>query len=257
MSKHLNIKNVKYILQYGVERIKGGLDHSPEQQYFFMHIPKTAGTSFLTGIYDNFAQASIYPNFFELQFINKSKYLSRKDLIAHNERTKVLEKRKIIIGHYPFALRDHFKTDPIVFTFFRDPFKRALSEIIHLKTKSPRYKNKDVDYIIDDRPRLGTLQSRMLGYKPIKDNYDLALRNLEKIHFVGITEKYEESIKVFNKIYQLNFNAYRRNTAKKDYQLEITEKQLERLKEICAPDYKIYEEAVNRFSRIKNQITHP
>ena len=250
----MNIKNLKYIFQYGLEQIKGGNSQAPFKQYYFMHIPKTAGTSFLTGIYDNFPQSSIYPNFYELQFVNKSKYLSRKELLVHNERSKVLKSRSIIIGHYSFMLKDHFATEPIVFTFFRDPYKRALSEIIHLKTKSKRYKDKDVDYIIDDRPRLGTLQSRMLGYKPVKNNYNLALANLEKIHFVGITERYNESIEVFNKIYNFNFNSYKRNTAKKNFKLDISDKQLERLKLICEPDYNIYQKAIERFERIKADV---
>ncbi len=187
------------------------------QQLFYVHIPKCGGTSFKNILYTFFDESEVCPLWAEW-------------LLFDEEGS--LEKYRFYHGHFDFDLREHFSKTPITVTFLRDPNERVLSQYYYSRnlpdadviasTGEARYvieKMKELDLLpllelqdpLVDR-YLFNLQTRQIA-KGAKHGIDydshaqdellqLALMNLVDIDFIGITEQFEKSIKLFDFIFK-------------------------------------------------------
>jgi len=153
----------------------------------FVHIPKTAGTSFRKAAQSYFGDENtlydygresvetsqtILQNIYEQQdFYSFSKQISRHPKL-------------FLSGHVPVGkYMSLFKTTNVV-TFVREPIAQVVSHYAHYKAHNGY--NKSFQEFIQDR-RFSDLQSRMLQAKPI-----------ELFGFVGLTEEYDRSLKIIN-----------------------------------------------------------
>jgi hypothetical protein len=99
-----------------------------ERALFFLHIPKTAGTSFtqiIEPLYASKEKCNAYYN---------------QDLMAIEPAT--LSRFRLFIGHIDYATSDLMPNDLDIITFLRDPIERAISSYEHIKTRKdhPQYK---------------------------------------------------------------------------------------------------------------------
>lgn len=178
----------------------------PEEQWFFMHIAKTAGTSLISLLDQRFTADEICP-------LDRA---TRKQFrLTFSERQRLAF--KFVRGHFPYSLKDDLRA-PRLITFLREPTERSLSEIHHLK----RMERQGLKYIAEpiahltveeflEHPILGChVVNRATKYlndfdsvttvvSPAEPNPDLALakERLAQFDFIGITERFAESLELF------------------------------------------------------------
>lgn len=166
---------------------------------FFMHIPKTAGTSVRLAIEEHFSESEIVPDLAAANG-NYPPYEVLADAVR--DRTDQI---KLLRGHYPYCARN-ILDDPVTIVVFRDPMKRTISTIRHVLRHGPH----PVDFVLSklDRgilPVEDNLMTRLMGWQivgpmespweflttPIRNPEKLlanALEAIPSIDFLGLTE---------------------------------------------------------------------
>jgi len=89
------------------------------QKVFFVHIPKTAGSTITAAVRDHFCSTQVCP------------YYHRAHLDAEN--LQMLPQWDFFWGHLPVSILNYIET-PFIFTFLREPVERMLSEYHYITT---------------------------------------------------------------------------------------------------------------------------
>jgi len=164
---------------------------------FFVHIPKTAGTSFRHGIESISKVACHYG-----AHSDKSSELVQQEIYIKKDYYSFLLKAKSIgcswiSGH--LSIKEYMAIiDPrYIVTFVREPVQRICSLFGHLS--SHQEYGKDFDYFCKEK-RFINGQSKILKGFPI-----------ELIGVLGITEKYEESVRLINEVHKIKVPILKNN----------------------------------------------
>ena len=118
------------------------LEHFSKQEYkkpkvFFLHIPKTAGTSFFSMLKKVFPSSGHLPdNNIFIQNLGYPHYYYPFELSIEQ-----IEKSTFLYGHYSYIFKYLFGKNVQVITFLRDPVKRTISNLRHMQQKHKVYKN--------------------------------------------------------------------------------------------------------------------
>lgn len=182
-------------------KIKGQKRSNPDECYFFQHIPKTAGTSFRFQLYNVFDQHEIFPNLVDLN-ANNGRYPGFRQF--KDEPEKYLVGKKLLMGHLPLQARRLFPQPPRYLVFLRDPHQRMVSLFYHIKRKQLP-EGSDLEVL--QRIRMDNQQVRQIfgpGPRRIVDaeHVEKAKKRLATADFIGITERYSESISLANRIFE-------------------------------------------------------
>lgn len=176
-----------------------------ERQLCFMHIGKTAGTSFFHLLCETLGDLAHY-------------HASPEEFDRVTQ--KELDSYRLITGHFSFVHTSKFRSDRYLMTFLRDPLDRVLSNYYFLRNwdglindsnrEMVRYaKNLSLmEFLRCDDSQVQSVTRNHQAYFIASDfrslrklsDYDLkrkAADNLELIDFIGITEEYERSVKMF------------------------------------------------------------
>lgn len=223
--------------------------------YFFLHIPKTAGTSFRIELLNYFGEESLYPNNNDLNS-NHGRYLKASELInLSNGRKKSIQ---VLSGHYGLQVKKEIAPNSKLLTFLRNPIERAVSNLKHLQRNTIIFKDKPLLEIAKNdnkvNPEIFNRQCAMLwnGENPNdKLNTNHALKNLSQFDFFGITEYYKPSIELCNKTLGWKLQgAIFANKAKNSGQQEETNPELLAfIREHNIADMELYENAVELFKK--------
>ncbi|MBW4466164.1 MAG: sulfotransferase family protein [Pegethrix bostrychoides GSE-TBD4-15B] len=198
----------------------------------FVHLPKTAGTSFRYAIESVVGAEHVLKDYERESsetsaLIQESIYSSRSSLLVP----------QIIQRNIKF-LTGHFKTSrylPVLdtqvrwCTFLRHPVQRVISEYHHF------LRNYDCTESLESfcrKPFFRNRQSQLLQGLELEDFF-----------FVGITELYDESIAEFNRLTGLNIPCLRENTfrAKLSEQYQVDNELLNLITENNIDDFRLYE----------------
>ena len=193
-----------------------------KKSIFFIHIPKTGGTTIETLLIDAFERENVCP------FSSESDFLSTE---------LDINKFKVFCGHNWYHTEQILPKPLFIFSFLRDPVKRTISAYEHIKrakdhglhdmvnNEAPtlwEYLNHrvfsimianpqtriicaDADYAtIYSQARKGEISiekatsilTRISHTPPNQDQFDLAIARLEGLDFVGITEYFDISIRM-------------------------------------------------------------
>lgn len=211
----------------------------------FVHIPKTAGTSFRTSL----------AKFYGEEYIAKDygPYFSATSDVVRNEIHKkndlyslryTLKKKgyKVLGGHFPASRYTSIFPVSDCVAFLRDPVQRFYSEYQHRSNRSfDRFEGSIEEYC--EVNKFCNVQSRML-----------AKTAWPAFACVALTESYTKSLEFINADFGVCLNEVevnkRRGDIKKPY--DLTEKQIALIIEKNSDDCMIYEEAKKYFEeRIK------
>ena len=122
----------------------------PERpRFFFIHVMKTGGTSFVFQMLTNFEPDEAYPS-----AIDRS---SPTDVVPYASIPKMLalspERRariRVYAGHLPYVASELLGLDVVRLTLLRDPIDRTVSMLKHLKRLFEQYSELSLEAIYDD-----------------------------------------------------------------------------------------------------------
>ncbi len=232
--------------------------------FFFLHAPRTAGTTMNAILANNFAPEKV------LTVYDAQAYETVASLTSQNvARYGLIQGHVCLDGYDPPT----FRGQPVrVFAFVRDPARRVVSEYLFLKTWPGNHlyallneqKTSFRDYVTSEQRRLvcrgKNFMTRFFSgslFPPLEypeEALEQAKRNI-KHHFicVGVTERFDESLLVLRELLGLQNVLYeRRNALRMSAVEEITEEDLEIARECNRADQELYDYAYGLFEdRVK------
>ena len=247
----------------------------PDERLHFLHIPKTAGTSVRIFVQNHFDWADACPG------------TELRDLYALS--TGELEKWRLFCGHYGRYIHRLLSRPPVEFTFLRDPIARSVSHYRALKSREGTWLHEFVnthsfdEFVLDPTTstELMNLQTRYLVLDDIDNDYfgysrqredalpeltarftddalcERAIRNLEAMAFVGLQERFDESLRLLAATFGWTPPrvAPRENIGTASFDpATISDRGMERLREITALDQRLYDHAAARFAAVADAM---
>ncbi|CAI4169539.1 conserved hypothetical protein [Alteromonas macleodii] len=211
---------------------------------FFIHIPKTAGSSFRVAAEQYFGSEATYfdygkssnethPDILKFEYESKDRYLAAKS---------IKKNAKFLSGHVIYPKYAPFFSAKSVVSFVRDPAQQVRSHYEHF-SRLHGYTGSFEDFIKESR--FANMQSKALNGVWT-----------DAIGFIGITERYNESIALFNKYYGTDIKVLdiNKNTAKPSGTYTLTDDEFSLIREMNAKDFELYDYALNRFSLHKQLL---
>ena len=100
-------------------------------QYCFIHIPKTAGTSFRTMLERYFKGKEIFPARADRLRSSHLGYPPKKDYLELSDTQKA--EIQMFAGHLPFETAHQIAPDLKMLTFLREPKERFISHVNYIQ----------------------------------------------------------------------------------------------------------------------------
>ncbi|MBI3156016.1 MAG: sulfotransferase family 2 domain-containing protein [Burkholderiales bacterium] len=172
----------------------------PTSTLFFVHIPKTAGTSFRRSIADAVGDGHCHfdygPSSSETSPLVKQLAYDEPDLFRLQQALARASCR-LLAGHVHAGRYAPLVPAARVVSFVRDPVQQVMSHYEHQRLHN-RYPGSLEDFL---RGPLGPgFQARVLAALPI-----------EALGFVGVTERYEDSLRAFSTAFGITLEVRRLN----------------------------------------------
>jgi hypothetical protein len=218
-----------------------------EDVAFFMHIPKTAGTTFHRILTSRYA-----------------KELTRQGRWRNFDKIKAedLSPYRLVTGHFPYALVNYLAQPPLVLTFLREPVARMISEIDQaqredehqLQNKHDHFADIPILELLTDKKfvrRFGNKQVRFLSKdslhdtKVTPDDLALAKERLTELAFFGLTERFDDSLKLLSHTFDfgpiVDFETRNVSPRRTDRLAGLSQENLDVLAEVNRFDLELYE----------------
>jgi len=214
--------------------------------WLVVHTPKTAGTSLRWALEKYFGKSNIIRDYGPHSSVTDD--VVREHLYSGDESkgpeslaAEVFsKKKKVLIGHFPLQrYADCFEAKNII-TFVRDPLVRMCSEYLH-RAKNRSFTGSFSEFL--QRPAYQNPQSRFLA-------------GISENTFIGITEKYPESLQHINRIAHWALSARKKNVGRRGGGQKFAENlsvhELDLFYKMNGDDVDLYQLATRRFAALKN-----
>ncbi len=208
----------------------------------YIHIPKTAGTSFRVSAEKYFGETNVLRDYGADSASTSAdiidSFYDTEDLSALRERGL---SKKFLCGHFSLPrYREVFPDSPVM-TFFRNPIKRVVSEFVHF-TNHHDYTGTLEDFY--NNPRFQNRQHHSLGGAMPTE-----------LDFYGLTEQFDKSLQMFNKRYGTTLHAT--NLNKGSYGpssiVKPTARQIQEIAHLNQADMAVYAQAEKMFEQQSEQ----
>lgn len=230
--------------------LKKSKRHS-SNRFFFIHIPKTAGTTFRYLLYQQFQQERIFSN--QSMILNNNGRYQQFDTFKNLsiEEQKAYE---LICGHYFFSFGQTLALEYQYMTFLRHPVERVMSHIYHMKRKHENLKEKPPEEVFELKIKLLSnfqIKYFMADHKgPIEhDSIQKAKENLESFAFVGLTDRFKESLSIAENNFNWKMTSMGKMNQAKDKPMILSSEFVKRIEETSAADLEFYEFGVQLFEK--------
>jgi hypothetical protein len=173
------------------------------KKILFVHIPKTAGTSFRFAAQNYFGKENTFydygPSSMETSQVILKNVHEERDLYELSQKFARHDKL-FLSGHFSVENYMYLFETLNVISFVRNPMEQVVSHYNHFK-KDHGYEKELKDFVKEERFK--NIQARCLKAKPS-----------ELFGFIGITEQYEKSIEMINAYYDINLEVFSENINK-------------------------------------------
>lgn len=212
----------------------------PRPPCFFVHIPKTAGTSFRLGARAALGNARVWHDYGETQRETAPEVVCW----AYERRDpwrlwRIMDERgvRILGGHVRLEKYAHLAGLRHCFTFVRDPLQRLASEYHHFVR---HHGYEDSFSAFYRRQDMINRQSRFLEST-----------RLEALGFIGVTERYAESLTLLNARYGWEIPGMVENLghASVDHVYEIDPDDEHAMRRLNGEDFELYEASRRLFEQ--------
>lgn len=253
--------------------------HGPladDEQLYFLHIPKTAGTAMRTFLETQFDAADVCP------------HLDMEAILP--ERPSALSGYRLICGHHGSYLTQLLGREPVTMTILREPVARSISHYRHLKSCGKHWLSDRVERASFEEfvcgefgaPELLNFQTRFLALSDIQTDHfghsrlricdaagliakytdtallDAARRRLDEMAFVGIQERFGDLLLLLSYTFGWspvsNFPSFNKASTPFDAS-QLTPRALDRVHELTRIDREVYEHAKGLFESRFGEIT--
>jgi hypothetical protein len=148
------------------------------RRFFFVHVMKTGGTSFVFQLSRNFAPDEVYPD----EALDRRSPTDAEPYTSITSLEQLPPERReavrIYTGHLPLVARELMGPNLVTLTLLRDPVDRTVSVLKHFKRLWPRYRDLPLDAIYDDevvyRHFVEGYQTRMFALTRADDTHAFA-----------------------------------------------------------------------------------
>ena len=230
-------------------KTRGGERAGDEPLLAFVHIPKTAGKTVTTMLVGAYSKPGVR---------SAGNYLRGPEKTRRKVGMERKTRGRVIVGHVPYGLfRESLPADTRYMTFLREPTERVLSHYWrHLHrdpsrppTPNPRKVRTETleQALVEHRlPAVNNLMTRFLCGSAALDGtltasaVDAAKRNLSEFAFVGLQERFEESIVLLQRTLGTGFVAYE-NHHVASQRPAVTERERDLIAECNQLDTELYE----------------
>ena len=114
---------------------------------------------------------------------------------------------------------------------------------------NPKYQNHTLEEIFElTKNRMSNFQARILGYKVEQNNKSELFENLEKIDFIGISERFNDSIALLNHTFNWPLKPVNAMNKSKNLEINFSSDLEDSIREILNIDFMLYERAVKIFN---------
>lgn len=229
-----------------------------ERPYFFLHIPKTAGTT-LNTIFDKNFDAGRVLDLYTASQHRELANISYDDIAGYD----------LVRGHIFISDFAQILDGPVrfkVFTFLRDPVQRVISEYNFLKlwpeSHLYKYLNRHnvslLEYVTSESSQLryrgrNNMVNSLSGIRreDLDEGLEVAWHHLkDRFHFFGILERFDESLLMLRKTMGLETTFYeKQNVRSTAMNVTVSREEYETICEYNRYDLLLYERAVAEFSR--------
>jgi len=174
-----------------------------EEVFIFIHIFKTGGNTLTQEIEKNFPAEQVYAR--------------QGERILTADRAG-LARYRYATGHYPYSVHQFFPSRPLFGTMLRDPVDRALSVYGYTRSQPGDNevhviaRNTTIDQFIAHeriRTHISNVMTLFLAAEPDlflsraesmnRGHLELAKKRLSEMAFVGLTERFDESLALLRK----------------------------------------------------------
>ena len=223
-----------------------------------IHVPKSGGTTFKTALlalsenvyldYDDKPLSSDYPaRQIKNHAQDNARYLEIRRALADRP-----DKLTIVHGHFLASKYATVFPEARFAIWFRDPVERLISHYYYWR------RNPDSDNTLSSRLTEKSLSlSEFAGIAEARNIHCRFMdrRPLDQFDFVGITEEYDRSVRLFLKILyptiaDFSVASVNQNTEKKSVAYEIVEETRRLIEKYNEEDRKVYESARQRFGQL-------
>jgi len=212
--------------------------------WLVVHVPKTAGTSFRKALEKYYGPTRVIRDY------GKNAEATTKvvkDHLYNDAGSKPLDElievissspAKVIVGHFPVRKYARYFRPENILTFVREPLVRTCSEYLH-RIRNASYEGSFSDFMAKSSIR--NIQSRFLQDVPEES-------------FIGVTEKYRETLAYINDAFQMRLTALKRNVDRKGgghkFAENLSRDELELFGELNKKDLALYKSATQRFDAL-------
>ncbi|HIF61201.1 MAG TPA: hypothetical protein EYQ26_17235 [Rhodospirillales bacterium] len=212
--------------------------------YFFLHIPKTAGTTLRQIVDEQYGYKNV------LTYYNQNS----EQLLDNLESLLIVNPSyRALIGHFHFGLHQRFSFPSTYITFLRHPIARTISHYKEWVINHPERlqdRNGNIQTLLEsiktNPENYSDYQCKMLVSKTLrkKSNYPIserALENLsEKFSGIGLVEYFDKSITLLSSKFGWKPVKYDKRNVK-NINVHITPELIEHIMSINKHDLIMYE----------------
>ena len=213
-----------------------------------VHVPKTGGGSF-RAVLEAYADGRLQRDYADRPLAPAS---ARQRLVRALSRPRLEPGTRVVHGHFIATKYWRRYPDARYIAWFREPVERLASHY-HYWKRNPDLQHPVCRRLIEEDlsleafaalPEMRDVQSRLLGEVPV-----------DALAFVGITERYDDSLELFRSIFGLSLEAQaarehvnpERNGDR--YQLDPAVRSL--IAELNAADVQLYPHALTRYEELR------